>query len=221
MPWYYAGPEAKPVGPLSLDELHARRVSGAISPETYVIEHTGLPNEVRAWKRYREVFSYAPVPLPPAPVVAGSPLPPPPAPVITPPAVPHPLFPSAAVIPGAPPQPYALPTHASPIHNDPYYTSHRTNSMCAWGFGLGLASPFCVFCVIGVFMAIASVACCIMGLTQLQKHREQTGRGLALMGLAGSALAFILTLALLVAVGKSALSHHPFTITEQTSNDSE
>ena len=41
MPWYYAGPEAKPVGPLSVEELHARHLSGAVTAETYVIEHTG------------------------------------------------------------------------------------------------------------------------------------------------------------------------------------
>ena len=49
MPWYYAGPEAKPVGPVSLEELHARRLSGAIQPETYVIEDTGQPDPARAW----------------------------------------------------------------------------------------------------------------------------------------------------------------------------
>jgi hypothetical protein len=37
MPWYYVGPDAKPVGPLSLEELQSRRLSGALSPETYVI----------------------------------------------------------------------------------------------------------------------------------------------------------------------------------------
>ena len=45
MPWYYAGPDAKPVGPVTLNELHACRVRGIVTPETYVIEHTGQPGE--------------------------------------------------------------------------------------------------------------------------------------------------------------------------------
>src|SRR5437588_12555485 len=98
MPWYYAGPEAKPVGPVSLAELHARHLNGMISPETYIIEHTGQPNEPRVWKRYREVFPSIPMDLPaipPVPIALT-------APSLQPAVQPHPLFPSAAPVPTGP-----------------------------------------------------------------------------------------------------------------------
>src|SRR5271156_6542755 len=69
MPWYYAGPEAKPVGPVTLEELHACRVRGIVTPDTYVIEHTGQPDASWAWKRYQDIFpsghSLPPLPAPP------------------------------------------------------------------------------------------------------------------------------------------------------------
>jgi len=60
------GPEAKPVGPVTLDELHACRVRGIVTPETYVIEHTGQPVETLAWKHYQDVFPSSPACLPPS-----------------------------------------------------------------------------------------------------------------------------------------------------------
>src|ERR1035441_2641879 len=96
MPWYYAGPEAKPVGPVTLDELHACRVNGTVKPETYVIEHTGQPSENWAWKRYQDVFPSSPS-LPPLPPPSPPPVVMPAPPVAQPQAIPpHPLFPSAA-----------------------------------------------------------------------------------------------------------------------------
>ncbi len=60
MPWFYAGPEAKPVGPVSVEQLHANRVNGTISPDTYVIEQTGQPGATMTWRRYREAFPDSP-----------------------------------------------------------------------------------------------------------------------------------------------------------------
>ena len=70
MPWYYAGPEAKPVGPLSVEELHDRRVSGVVGPDTYVIEHTGHGAANLAWKHYKEVFPTNLAPTAPIPAAA-------------------------------------------------------------------------------------------------------------------------------------------------------
>src|ERR1035441_5503835 len=115
MPWYYAGPEAHPVGPVTLDELHACRVNGTVKPQTYVIEHTGQPSENWAWKHYQDIFPSSPA-LPPLPPLSPPPVPVPPVvpPQAIPPQVipPHPLFPSAAPAqhsvfpPGARPDPY-------------------------------------------------------------------------------------------------------------------
>ena len=86
MPWYYAGPEAKPVGPVSAEQLQGLLASGTITPETFVIEHTGPGAANLAWKRYREVFPATAV-LPPIPLAPLTPAHPatvtPPAPGVT------------------------------------------------------------------------------------------------------------------------------------------
>ncbi len=171
MPWYYAGPEAKPVGPVTLEELQALRAKGAIMADTYVIEEKGQGMAGLAWKRYQELFPAAAT-LPPLPAVPGAspsgpPLAqpafyvPPPAPPVNPPSVTqaHPLFPSAT--------PSAYPTSVPPVYHptvpppaassgahlpppfhpaaapaDPYRYGKPTNGWCAWGFGIGLAA-FC------------------------------------------------------------------------------
>jgi hypothetical protein len=211
MPWYYAGPEARPVGPITIEELQTRRVNGTISPETYVIEQTGQTGEARAWKRYREIFPASPTlpPLPPLPPSVSN-LTPPPQPVVTP----HPLFPSAAPVPGR------MPGASPPIHSDPYYAARRMNAWCGWGFGLGLASPVLLLLCLGLFTAPIAIVCCLVGLVQVHHHREQTGRGMAYTGLIFAALTLIVALVIGLAAAFSTLKVHAQTVTEQTSNDS-
>ena len=223
MPWYYAGPEAKPVGPVTLDELHACRVRGIVSPETYIIEHTGQPSENWAWKHYQDIFPSSPS-LPPLPPLSPAPAIPPQAipPQAIPPQVispransPHPLFPSAAPVATRHP---AFPSDARP---DPYYKIKPTNSWCAWGFGLGLAGFFFSFaCGIGLFLALPSLLLCIVGLVQVQKNREQAGQGLAIAGLILSGVALLIASIFIVSFAMK-FKMHDFTVTEQTSNDSE
>jgi hypothetical protein len=218
MPWYYAGPEARPVGPVSLEELHARRISGAIQPETYIIEDTGQADPARAWKRYRDVFPANPG-LPPIPTPALFPPAPPLMPVSPPPAPtaqPHPLFPSAA-------GPGRHPVFTAPAGPDPYYSAQKTNTWCAWSLGLGLASPWLVpFCFLGTLMALVSIFMGVGGFAQAQGHRQQSGRSLAVVGILVSLLALALSLAVLVWLGKFVQAHMiEQTTTEQTSNDSE
>jgi len=210
MPWYYAGPEAKPVGPVSLAELHARRVRGTVKPETYVIEQTGQPLEGLAWKRYQEVFPSNPS-LPPLPPLIPTPpvAPPPPA------AQGHPLFPSAPVT-GQPP---GYPPGARP---DPYYNVKPTNGWCGWGFGFGLAAIVLSFaCGIGLFPALLSIPLCIIGLVQVHKHREQAGQGLAIAGLILSGIAVLISLIFVISLAVPIMKAHGLTVTEETSNDSE
>jgi hypothetical protein len=214
MPWYYAGPEAKPVGPLSLDELHARRAQGIIKPETFIIEHTGQPAPDWSWKRYEALFPPQAPGVPPAPSFT----PPPAPPVGTPPPMVahHPLFPSAAPVSSHAP---VFPTTARP---DPYYAIKPTNTWCAWGFGLGLAGFFFSFaCGIGLLLAVPSLLLCIAGLTQLRNHPGQGGHALALWGLALSTLALVVSLVIVSYFVVPIIKSHQLTVTEQTSNDSE
>jgi len=215
MPWYYAGPEAKPVGPVSLEELQARRRSGAILPETYVIEHTGQPAESLTWKCYRDVFPAGPgTPLiPPAPV-ATPPLPQPQAAAVPP----HPLFPSAAPIPGGP-----LPSPFPAAHRpDPYYAVRKTNPWCAWGFILALTGfCFCFICGIGFLPAFPALFLCIHGMMQVHKHPEQSGRGLAISGLILSSIALLVSLIFFAVFAIPMIKAHEQTTTEQTPNDSQ
>jgi len=213
MPWYYAGPEAKPVGPISLDELHARCLSGALSPETYVIERTGQPNESLAWKPYREFFPASPSlpPLPPVPPVFTPPVNPPL-------AQPHPLFPSAAPVPHS--ATTSLPSPALP--NPHYYPTRKTNTLCAWGFGLGLVAFFLSFaCGVGLLPAIFSFPLCIIGLMQVHKNREQVGQLWATAGLLLSGLALLISFIFILVWAIPLIKQHEQTTTEQTSNNSE
>jgi hypothetical protein len=184
MSWYYAGPEAKPVGPVSLEEVHGRRLSGAIGPDTYVIEHTGT-GPVGSWRRYREVFPES-VLLPPLPPAVPPPLS---APV---PVPAHTLFPST----GHAPQPVSAPTIAPHAAPHGHYPPRPTNAYCAWGFGLGIAgfvlSPACGT---GLLLAAPALIICILGFAQVQQRRDQSGRGLAAAG------AVLAVLGLLVSIG--------------------
>jgi hypothetical protein len=202
MPWYYAGPEAKPIGPLTAEELHALRGSGAVTADTFVIEHTGSGAADLAWKRYREIFPADPAPAPspgPAPTPAIAPTVPAPAPAAP---APHPLFPSSGL-------PAALPA------------VRPTNSWCAWGFGLSLAGFFFSCLCIGALPALVSLVLCAVGLVQVSRNREQSGQGLAIFGLILSVLALLAAAAILCFCYTHGTFTHGLTITEQTSNDSE
>jgi ABC-type uncharacterized transport system YnjBCD permease subunit len=95
-----------------------------------------------------------------------------------------------------------------------------TNSWCAWGFGLGLAGLLLsIFCV-GLVPALLAFPLCIVGLAQVHKHREQSGQGLATAGLILSVLALIVSLLIIVYVAFN-YKGHGFTVTEQTSSDSQ
>jgi hypothetical protein len=187
MPWYYAGPEAKPVGPVSLEEIHARRLSGLITPETYVIDQNGLPGVTPTWRRYREVFSESsavPPALPPLPPTLPISSPPPAPPV-------NALFPSA---PHAPHPVYVPPaTPAAAPHG--HYPVRRTNACCAWGFGLGIASF--ILCGSGLFLGLPALVICILGFAQVQQRPDQSGRGLAVAGGVLALLAIVLSVILL------------------------
>lgn len=213
MPWYYAGPDAKPVGPLSLEELQARRLNGTLSPETHVIEHTGQPNAVLAWKRYRDVFPSSPV-LPPLPPVFSAPPAPPPPPHAAPPqpVAPHPLFPSAIAT--------RSPVFPPDTRPDPHHQVKSTNGWCKWGFVLGLAAFLFSFVCVGLLLAVPSLLLCVMGLVQVQQKRDQSGHGLAIAGLLLSGAALLISVVIL-SVAIPYIRAHELTVTEQTSNDSE
>lgn len=213
MPWYYVGPDAKPVGPLSLEELQSRRLSGALSPETYVIE-ASAQNAPKEWRRYRELFPASTVlpPLPPVPATDS------PASLL-----PSSIFPTSvpASTVHSPGGPVFTGTHPS-IYNAPPPSLHRTNACCAWGFGLGLAGlPLLICGGAGLFLALAGLVVSVIGLVQVQRKREQSGRGLAIAGIVTS----LLTLLIVVIIGAAwAFSNFKSSVqmtTEQTSNDTD
>ncbi len=216
MPWYYAGPEAKPVGPISLEELQTRRSSGVVTPETYVIEHTGVAGAPGAWRRYREIFPESPT-LPPLPPVPGVvPLPPPPM-AASPTSQVHPLFPSAAHAPAIH-VPSSVPLAAPHAH----YPVRRTNPWCAWGFGLALAGfIFSFFCGIGLLLAAPALIICILGFVKVHQQPDQSGRGLAVAGAVLSGLALLISVAFLVYAVPLIIKNHEWTVTEQSSTNSE
>jgi len=201
MSWYYAGPDAKPVGPIELNELQARRASGILSPETYVLEYVGAPGDQRAWKRYKELFPSIPS-LPQSPPATQLPTVP-----VVPPVQPHPLFPSAAsaINPTLPPP-------------------QRANPWCSWGFGLGLTSFILLFLTCGLASPLSLPALIVsaVGLFQVQHDPKQTGRNLAFGGLFFSAVTLFLAIILLaIAVPAILKGHGLITTTEQSSSDSE
>jgi hypothetical protein len=221
MPWYYAGPEAKPVGPLSTDELHALRGAGTITPETFVIEHTGPGAAPLAWKRYRELFPVEPAsaafPAAPLSPIAPAAIPPTPLPAAFVPPAPSPLFPSG--VPATAPTHPLFPSSGQSTTLPP----HRpTNAWCIWGFVLSLAAfVFSCFCV-GIIPAMVSIVLCIVGLVQINRDRGQSGHGLAIFGLVFSGVALLIALLIILLYYNGSLTTtHGLTVTEQTSNDSE
>jgi hypothetical protein len=234
MPWYYAGPEAKPVGPVSAEQLQALQASGTITPETFVIEHTGAGAMNLAWKRYRDAFpagtSLPPIPTAPAaphpttiPSIVAPPAPavpipgsiPAPIPSSPAPAAAHPLFPSATGHAGQPP-------YGSVAHPAGHPPIRPTNSWCAWGLALAVISFFPFSCVcIGAITAPIAAVLCIIGLVQVNKNHAQGGQGLAITGLIFSGVALLIAIILIGCFGPTILKAHGLTVTEQTSNDSE
>lgn len=195
MSWYYAGLEAKPVGPVSLEELHARRLSGVIGPDTYVIEQT-TTGTVGAWRHYRELFpENIHVPLPPLP----SPIP------MAASAPAHPLFPSAA----SPPPPIAAPTIAPHAAPHGHYPPRPLNTCCAWGFGLGIAGfILSFFCGAGLLLAAPALVICILGFAQVQQRDDQSGRGLAAAGAVLAALALLISIGILSYLVPTMIKQH-------------
>jgi hypothetical protein len=59
-----------------------------------------------------------------------------------------------------------------------------------------------------------------VGLAQVQKNREQSGQGLAIAGLVLSGLALLVSLIIIVSLARN-FKMHDFTVTEQTTNDSD
>jgi hypothetical protein len=201
MPWYYAGPDAKPVGPVSFDQLHALRAAGSLTADTFVIEHTGTAGAPLVWKRYAEAF-----PIPPAVPTAAIP----PAPAAIPPATPapHPLFPSA--------------TPAGYASTPPAPANKSSNGWCVWGFVLSLLSCLlALVCGIGLLPALISAVLCAIGLVQVMRNREQGGQGLAICGLIFSFLAIITAVLFIIFVDLKMFGHNGITVSEQTSNDAE
>jgi hypothetical protein len=195
MPWYYAGPEAKPVGPLTLEEIYARRMSGAITPETYIIEQPAADGVTPAWRRFREIL--------PA-------FPPPPA---------HPLFPSAAQVPLARPLPIPPPViepHAAP-HG--HYSVRPTNKACAWGFGLGILSfVLCFACGLGLLVALPALVVCILGFAEVQHRGDQSGRGMAAAGAVLAAVAIIISIIFLAFAIPAMIRNNSQADTQQSSD---
>ncbi len=211
MSWYYVGPDAKPVGPISLEDLQARRSSGAIGQDTYVIE-APAGSAPKEWRRFRDIFPAAAT-LPPLPAGISTT---PPSPTM---GVPHPIFPTTPPATPSPGGPVFTGSHPSTYHLPP----NRTNAWCSWGFGLGLSSiPLLLICGLGVLAAIAGLVTSIVGLVQLSHHREQQGRGLAVAGLVLSLFSLLVALAIGIGVAMSGAWHNSLQMTtEQTSNDSD
>jgi hypothetical protein len=208
MSWYYVGPDAKPVGPISLEDLQSRRGSGAVGPETYVIE-APAGSAPKEWRRYRDVFP-PPAVLPPVPAAAG-----------VPPAsmgIPHPIFPSSLPPTPSPGGPVFTGTHPSAYR----LPGGKSNGWCSWGFGLSLASLPLMLCAgLGVLVAVAALVASIIGLVQVGHHRDQHGRGLAVSGLVISLLSLLCAAALIVAIVSNSMHGTLQMTTEQTSNDSD
>lgn len=211
MSWYYVGPDAKPVGPISLEDLQARRADGAVGPDTYVIE-APAGSAPKEWRRYRDFFPPVAT-LPPLPGTVPLPAPTPTM------GVPHPIFPTPPPAVPSPGGPVFTGSHPSTYH----LPASKTNPWCSWGFGLGLASlPLLLLCGTGVFVAIAGMVVSIVGLVHLGHHRDEQGRGLAVAGLVLSILALLCAVGIGIAIATSSSWHGGLQMsTEQTSNDSD
>jgi len=208
MSWYYVGPDAKPVGPISLEDLQSRRASGAISPETYVIE-APAGSAPKEWRRFRDVFPPTAT-LPPIPASALAEQP-------TTMGIPHPVFPTAPPHAPSPGGPVFTGAHPSVYRLPPT----KGNPWCSWGFGLSLASLPLMLCGVGPFIAVAALVASLVGLVQISRHHDQHGRGLAISGVIISILSLLFTALLIFAVMSNSLRNSLQMSTEQTSNDSD
>ena len=207
MSWYYVGPDAKPVGPISLEELQGRRSTGVVGPDTYVIE-APAGSAPKEWRRFRDVFP-PPATLPPLPTAT-----PPPAPTM---GVPHPIFPTVPPATPSPGGPVFTGSHPSTYHLPP----SRTNPWCSWAFGLGLGSFLgLAVCGLGALLSVPALVVSIVALVQTGHQRGQ-GRGLAVTGLILSILSLLFAIGLGVAVAMGSWHSGLQMTTEQTSNDSD
>jgi hypothetical protein len=110
--------------------------------------------------------------------------------------------------------------HAAGPHG--YFPVRRTNSWCAWGFGLGIAGFILTFaCGLGLLIAAPALLICILGFVQVQRHPDQSGRGLAVAGGILSALALLISIGFLAYAVPVMIKNHSWTVTEQSSSNSE
>lgn len=72
-----------------------------------------------------------------------------------------------------------------------------------------------------MLLALPALIVCIVGMIQVNQHRDQAGQGMAIAGLILSGLALILSLVLLAWALPAVIKKYEFSITEQTTNDTE
>ena len=153
MPWYYAGPEAKPVGPVSLEEIHARRQKRpdhardlrhrTERPPGRHADLAALPRNVSGGFRHASFT--------PASSATRCLLP-----RLRPCRRSNPLFPLRAARAASG---LRSANHPRPRPPHGHYPARRTNACCAWGFGLGIASF--ILCGSGLILGLPALVICI------------------------------------------------------------
>lgn len=96
------------------------------------------------------------------------------------------------------------------------------NALCLWGFILSLVGlPLSLACGIGLLLALPGFFLCLFGIFQVSKNPAQSGRGLAFWGMGLSVAALLVALFITIAVVLPMVRSGDWTITEQTTNDSD
>ena len=62
---------------------------------------------------------------------------------------------------------------------------------------MGIAGFILSFVCVGIVLAAPALVICILGFTQVQRHRDESGRGLALAGAVLSFLGLLISLGIL------------------------